>query len=137
VLEDAPELLGICDELNLGGVIRGPLASGFLTGKYTPDNLDELLDADDFRLRYREYYIEFLKRLDAVQEILKSNGRTVVQGALAWLWARSERTVPIPGFRMLAQAESNIKAIGFGPLQEGQMRQIDQVLKEVQEAAEG
>jgi aryl-alcohol dehydrogenase-like predicted oxidoreductase len=137
VLEDAPELLDICNEFNLGGVIRGPLASGFLTGKYTRDNLDELLDADDFRLRYRDYYIEFLKRLDAVQEILKSDGRTVVQGALAWLWARSERTVPIPGFRTLAQAESNIKAIEFGPLEEDQMRQIDRILKEIQEAAEG
>jgi aryl-alcohol dehydrogenase-like predicted oxidoreductase len=137
VLEDAPELLGICDDYDLGGIIRGPLASGFLTGKYTPDNLDDLLDADDFRLRYREYYIEFLKRLDAVQEILKSNGRTVVQGALAWLWARSQRTVPIPGFRTLSQAESNIKAIKFGPLGEDQMRQIGEILKEVQEIAEG
>ena len=136
VIEDASELLEVCDEYDLGSVIRGPLASGFLTGKYTPDNLDELLDVDDYRLGYRDYYIEFLKKLDAVQEILKSDGRTVVQGALAWLWARSNRTVPIPGFRTLAQAESNIKALEFGPLTKAQMDQINVILKEIQEAAE-
>lgn len=137
VLEDNPELVGICEAFNLGGIIRGPLASGFLTGKYTPDNLDELLAADDYRLQHRAYYNEFLKQLEAVQEILRSDGRTVVQGALAWLWARSPHTVPIPGFRTLAQAESNIKAMAYGPLREEQMQEIKGILEEVQLAAEG
>jgi len=41
---------------------------------------------------------------------LGGGGRTLAQGALAWLWARSPRTVPIPGFRTVAQAEENAGA---------------------------
>lgn len=127
---DAPELLATCEEFDLGSVIMQPLAAGFLTGKYTLDNLDDLLEDGDQRLRNRERIVSILERLEAVQEILTSDGRSVVQGALGWLWARSERTIPIPGFRTMAQAEENIKAMEFGPLHEAQMREIDKIIKE-------
>ena len=129
VIEDAPELLDICDEYDQAGIIRGPLASGFLTGKYTPDNLDDLLSADDFRLRYRTRISKILQSFAAIQDILKRDGRTLVQGALAWIWARSNCTIPIPGFRTMAQVEENIKAMEFGPLTKEQMNQIDDILK--------
>lgn len=128
VLEDAPELLDLCDEFNQASIIRGPLASGFLTGKYTSENFDALLARDDFRLRDREHVSETLKKLTAIQDILTSAGRTVVQGALGWIWARSSRTIPIPGFRTLAQVEENVNALKFGPLHEEQMIQIADIL---------
>ena len=40
------------------------------------------------------------------------------QGALGWLWARSEATIPIPGFKTVAQVEENAAALHFGPLSE-------------------
>jgi aryl-alcohol dehydrogenase-like predicted oxidoreductase len=46
-----------------------------------------------------------VEKLEAVRDILTSEGRTLAQGALAWLWARSKRTLPIPGFKSIAQAE--------------------------------
>ncbi|MGO7536919.1 aldo/keto reductase, partial [Rhizobium leguminosarum] len=55
---------------------------------------------------------EFAARLDAVRDLLTSCGRTLTQGALAWLWSRSPRTLPIPGFRTVAQVEENA---GNGP----------------------
>jgi aryl-alcohol dehydrogenase-like predicted oxidoreductase len=70
----------------------------------------------------------FLERLAAIREILTSEGRTLVQGALAWLWARSPQTVPIPGFRTPRQVEENAQAMAFGPLTESQMREIDNLL---------
>ena len=39
---------------------------------------------------------EWLARLDAIRDLLASGGRTLAQGALGWLLARSPRTVPIP-----------------------------------------
>ncbi len=37
VLDDSnPELLGVCDELDLASINRGPLGMGLLTGKFTP-----------------------------------------------------------------------------------------------------
>lgn len=71
---------------------------------------------------------EWLKKLDAIGEILTSEGRTLVQGALAWLWGRSERTIPIPGFRTGAQVEENCAAMQFGPLSAGQVREINALL---------
>jgi len=42
----------------------------------------------------------------------------LAQGALAWIWGRSERTIPIPGFKNVRQAEENARAMAFGPLRQ-------------------
>lgn len=67
--------------------------------------------------------------MDAIKEILTSQGRTLSQGALAWLWARSGNTIPIPGFRSLQQMEENIKALEFGPLTDAQCDNIDDIMR--------
>ncbi len=46
-----------------------------------------------------------------------------------WLRARSERTIPIPGFKTVAQVEENAGALAFGPLTTEQMEQIDVLLE--------
>lgn len=73
---------------------------------------------------------EFLDKLAAVREILASNGRTLVQGALAWLWARSQQAIPIPGFKSVQQAEENARAMQFGPLTTEQVQEIEALLAE-------
>ncbi len=128
VVGDAPRMLAVCDRYDQAGIIRGPLAGGFLSGKYTPENLDTVLAAQDFRTRHPEWYVTALTKLPDLREVLTSGGRTLVQGALAWIWSRSERTIPIPGFRTVAQVEENIQAMNFGPLTIDQMDQIDQIL---------
>jgi aryl-alcohol dehydrogenase-like predicted oxidoreductase len=72
---------------------------------------------------------EWLSKRDAVRQILASNGRTVAQGALAWLWARSRKTLPIPGFRTVAQVKENAGAMQFDPLTMEQMREIDKLIE--------
>ncbi|GAI12061.1 unnamed protein product, partial [marine sediment metagenome] len=74
---------------------------------------------------------EFLEKLDAVKEILVSKGRTLAQGALAWIWGRSDNTIPIPGFKTVRQVEENAKAIEFGPLTKEQMIEIDKLIGRV------
>jgi aryl-alcohol dehydrogenase-like predicted oxidoreductase len=71
---------------------------------------------------------EQIRTLDALREILTSDGRTLTQAALGWLWARSEVTIPIPGFKTVAQIEENAAAMRFGPLSPECMRQIDELL---------
>ncbi len=51
-----------------------------------------------------------------VRQALTVDGRTLAQGALGWLLARSPRTVPIPGFRTVAQVEENTRVLTLGPL---------------------
>jgi aryl-alcohol dehydrogenase-like predicted oxidoreductase len=135
VLDDAPELLALCEDHNLASVNRSPLAMGLLTGKF---NTTSRLPSDDVRgaghswLRYFNNGTpkqEFLDQLAAVREILTSDGRTLAQGALAWIWARSDRTIPIPGFKTAAQAEENARAIELGPLTNEQMSEIERLLE--------
>ncbi len=134
VLTENRPMLALCEELNLGALNRGPLAMGVLTGKFTAESI---LSADDVRgnpnadgfFKAGKPNPAFLKKLDAIREILTSDGRTLAQGALAWLWARSEKTLPIPGFKTVAQVKENAAAMRFGPLNTDQMRQIDTLLE--------
>jgi aryl-alcohol dehydrogenase-like predicted oxidoreductase len=135
VLDDNPEMIALCEKHNLAAINRGPLAMGLLTGKYTAETKPS---ADDVRgeksPEWMKYFKngtpnpEWMSKRDAIREILTSQGRTVAQGALAWLWARSPQTVPIPGFRTVAQVDENCKAMQFDPLSNDQMKEINSLL---------
>jgi aryl-alcohol dehydrogenase-like predicted oxidoreductase len=71
---------------------------------------------------------ELLKRTEQLRAILTSDGRTLAQGALGWIWTRSPITIPIPGFKTVKQVEENAAALRFGPLSEQQMVEIEQLL---------
>ncbi|MES5825111.1 aldo/keto reductase [Streptomyces sp. RG80] len=133
VMQDAPEMLALCEELGLASINRSPLAMGLLAGKRQGSK-----DAGDIRSKPPTWLQgfgdgsgadpEWLDRIDALKEILTSEGRTLAQGALAWIWARSPRTIPIPGFRSVAQAEQNAGAIEKGPLTADQLSEINRIL---------
>jgi aryl-alcohol dehydrogenase-like predicted oxidoreductase len=133
VLADAPAMLAACRAHDLASINRGPLAMGLLTGKYGPG---AQLPADDVRAAqpWVGYFDggrpapAWLARLDAVRQVLTSGGRTLAQGALGWLLARSPATVPIPGIRAVAQAEQNAAALRLGPLPAAEMDQIARLL---------
>ncbi|GHO56816.1 aldo/keto reductase [Ktedonobacter robiniae] len=132
VFEDNPAILAVCEEHNLASINRGPLAMGVLTGKYTSREQigQEDIRLSDFSWNYlnSERLPGLLQRLDQVREVLTSDGRTLAQGALGWLWARSGHTIPIPGFKTVKQVEENAAAMQYGPLNQEQMRQIDELL---------
>ncbi|NTW42169.1 MAG: aldo/keto reductase [Cellulomonadaceae bacterium] len=128
VVRDAPEILALCELADLASINRSPLARGALTGKYSKDTV---FAADDVRRdawSMDTFFTPTLTSLDAVRDILTSGGRTLTQGALAWIWARSEKTVPIPGIRTVAQAEENAGALAHGPLSAEQLQQVDAIL---------
>ncbi|MCL7423533.1 aldo/keto reductase [Streptomyces sp. YS415] len=134
VLQDAPEMLALCAEADLASINRSPLAMGLLTGKRAAG---EALEAGDIRSAPPAWLpgfsvegadAEWLMRVDALREVLTSGGRTLAQGALAWIWARSPHTVPIPGFRTVAQAEENARALAQGPLTNAQLAEVDGIL---------
>lgn len=131
VLEDAPEMLALCAERGLASVNRSPLAMGLLTGKHGSGSRGTTGDIRAVPPSWLRWFgeggvpaPEWAARVDAVRSVLTSDGRTLAQGALAWLWARSPQTVPIPGFRSVAQAEENAGARAYGPLSAGQLAEI-------------
>jgi aryl-alcohol dehydrogenase-like predicted oxidoreductase len=136
VLDDNPDMIALCEKENLAALNRGPLAMGLLTDKYTTK---VKIAADDVRGEKSPEWMKYFKdgkpnpewaaKRDAIREILTSKGRTLSQGALAWNWARSEKTLPIPGFRTVAQVQENAGAMQFGPLTTEQMNEINKLLE--------
>jgi aryl-alcohol dehydrogenase-like predicted oxidoreductase len=112
-------------------VIRSPLAMGLLGGRYSPDSR---MAADDIRaqafpwLRWfqgGQIAPAYRPRLAAVQDLLRVGGRSLAQGAVGWLWAKSPVTLPIPGFRTEAQVADLTGALEKGPLPRETMDQIE------------
>jgi aryl-alcohol dehydrogenase-like predicted oxidoreductase len=123
IMMDAPDMLALCEEYDLASINRIPLAMGMLSGRWTAGTQ---LPEDDWR---REFFKvpEFLADLETVRamgRVLTRDGRSYVQGALGWIWARSPRTVPVPGFRTVEQVEEDAGALRLGPLSEEQMQEI-------------
>jgi aryl-alcohol dehydrogenase-like predicted oxidoreductase len=117
----------VCANFDLAGINKDPLNKGFLTGKFNasttfPDN--DVRSGTDFS---DPEIVRRLKIVDEIREILTSNGRTMAQGALAYIWALDERMVPIPGFKSVQQVKDNAGALEFGPLTEGQVKEIHEI----------
>ena len=108
---------------------------GLLSGKFDQNSQISKEDVRGANHDWIEYFKngkpqpEFLDKLKSIREILTSNGRTIVQGALAWIWGRTEQTIPIPGFKTVQQVEENAGAMQFGPLTPGQMQEIETLLE--------
>lgn len=136
LLEGSDKLLRFCEQHNLASINRSPLAMGILTGKF---NAGSLLPREDVRGAGFSWVNFFkdgkpapgaLAKLEAVREIITSQGRTLAQGALAWIWAKSNITIPIPGFKSVQQVKENAGAIEHGPLTEQHLMEIDRILAE-------
>ncbi len=130
IFEGNAETLAVCEQSNLASINRGPLAQGLLTGKFSSDSQ---LPTDDVRHRWnlREGDLAVrLRKLEALRAVLTRDGRTLAQAALGWVWARSPQTVPIPGFKTVKQIEDNVGALHYGPLNAGQMAEIEKLLAE-------
>jgi aryl-alcohol dehydrogenase-like predicted oxidoreductase len=96
---------------------------GLLSGRYTRDSRLAAEDVRGGHMAWVRFFREgrpapeFIRQRDAIRDLLASGGRSVVQGALAYLWAKSAVSIPIPGFRTVAQAVENAGAMAFGPLE--------------------
>lgn len=133
VLHDAPEILDLCERHGLASVNRTPLAMGLLGRRdgSRPATGADIRSAAPEWLRFFSDGVptaEWAAVVDGLRDILTSDGRTLAQGALAWLWARSGRTIPIPGFRNVTQAKDNAGALAHGPLRPEQMAEVARLL---------
>jgi len=140
VLMDAPSMQSTIQDKNLYALIRSPLAMGLLSGKYTTETV---LPGNDIRATnqgWLQYYIdgkpnpEYIDRFNSVRELLRTGGRTEVQGALGWLWAKSPENIPVPGARTVEQVEGLAAAIEFGPLPTQTLNEITELVGGVGES---
>jgi aryl-alcohol dehydrogenase-like predicted oxidoreductase len=104
-------VLDTCRELGIGFVPYSPLGRGFLSGRFTsPDDLDD----NDFRRHGPRFTGENLDQnlvlAHKVAEIAGEKGITPAQLALAWVLAKGDDLVPIPGTKRRKYLEENAAA---------------------------
>ena len=119
------ELLPTLEELGIGFVPFSPLGKGFLTG--TIDDKTTFVSSD-FRNIVPRFTPEARRAnqtiVDVLRNIAERKQATPAQIALAWLLARKQWIVPIPGTTKLARLEENIGAAAIR-LPSDDLRQIE------------
>jgi len=122
------EVLPTVRELGIGFVAYSPLGRGFLTGQFK--RLEDL-PADDYRRNSPRFQGEnFQKNLDLVRKIEDLARRkrcSPSQLALAWVLARGDDIVPIPGTKRIKYLDENLGARDVS-LSADDLREIDAVL---------
>ena len=109
--DSEPDVLPLLRELGIGFVAYSPLGRGFLTG--TISSTDQF-SPGDFRAdnpRFTsENFQHNLRSAEEVKTIAAAAGVTPAQVALAWLLARGDDVVPIPGTKRVSRLEENVAA---------------------------
>ncbi|MEO0378236.1 MAG: aldo/keto reductase [Cyanobacteria bacterium P01_A01_bin.17] len=106
------EIIPTVRELEIGFVPYSPLGRGFLSGAI--QSLDDLAE-DDYRRHSPRFQGEnFDKNLAVVEQvkaIAQEKGVTASQLAIAWLLAKGNDIVPIPGTKRRQYLEENVAAV--------------------------
>ena len=115
-------------EKDLGVLVRGPLAMGILTGKFSKDTE---FGEGDFRQRWidnEDEYQVFLNDLAKVEKLKAlTDGRSLAQMAIQFVMAHPAVTVAIPGAKRVSQLEENLKAALLPDLTAEELQLIDQI----------
>lgn len=121
------EILPTMRELGVAFVAYSPLGRGFLTGQI---KRFEDFAPDDYRRNSPRFQGEnFQKNLDLVarvEALAKEKGSTPGQLALAWLLAKGQDIIPIPGTKRRKYLEENAGALNV-KLSERDLKRMDEV----------
>ena len=123
--EDA--LLALTRELGITFVAYSPLGRGFLTGAI--QRIEDLSEDDWRRTNPRFQGDNFQRNLDlvrAIEELAREKRVTPAQLALAWIVARHDHSVPIPGTRSIERLEENAAALDIG-LTQAELDRLDAI----------
>jgi aryl-alcohol dehydrogenase-like predicted oxidoreductase len=107
------EILPACVRFGIGMLPYFPLASGLLTGKYTPG-----VEATEGRLAGREIPKEHWARLERLRQFAAERGASLLEVAIGGLAAMPAVASVIAGATKPEQVRANVKAGGWKPTPE-------------------
>jgi aryl-alcohol dehydrogenase-like predicted oxidoreductase len=122
------EIFPYCQAHNIGVLVRGPLAMGILTGKFSPDTR---FGPDDFRRRWHEnseeyqVFLDDLAKVEALRPL--AEGRTMAQLALQFVIAHPAVTAAIPGAKTPEQLKDNVGVALLPRLTAEELAQIEAI----------
>ncbi len=121
---------------NIGVIVRVPLASGLLTGKFTRETTFSEGDHRFFNVEGKFFDkgetfagLNFEKGLHAVEELKKlfPGPEPLALYALRWILMFTEVSCVIPGASRRDQAEMNTRASDIPPLSDLQMKRVREI----------
>ncbi|MBT1678818.1 aldo/keto reductase [Curtobacterium aurantiacum] len=128
---ESEELFPTVDELGIGLVAYSPLARGFLSGAVQPRGA---YAADDIRHQLEwwapEHFDANVGVTAALTDIADAKGVQLSQLALAWVLAKRDDLVPIPGSRNRSRVAENVAAADI-VLGEAEVARIDALSRQV------
>jgi aryl-alcohol dehydrogenase-like predicted oxidoreductase len=119
------DVIPMMQRYGLGLTVWSPLASGFLTGKYTRENLsdpDNRYAGFDILPFDKEHGFQLVERIRAIAQ---RRGASVAQIAIAWLLGREAVTSVMLGATKPHQLADNLGAAGV-KLSEAEMKELDE-----------
>ncbi len=135
-LKPAEKFFAAARERQVGIIVRVPLASGMLTGKFKRDTQFAANDHRNFN-RHGESFdqgetfsgVDYETGLQAVEELrtLVPQGATMAQFALRWILMFPEVSTVIAGAKNPQQAEDNTRAAELPPLSEETMQRVREI----------
>ena len=106
--------LKTCEELGIAVFTYGPLAQGFLSGKY---NKDSIFDVKDCRSRLSHFdedgFQKYHLTIEKVREVSEKYGVSMSQVAIRWVIENSKVVSAISGIKSVAQMEDNVGSLNF------------------------
>jgi len=114
-------LLKLCLELGVTLIAYSPLATGMLTGKYTPQARPPGLRSYLFRRARLGKIQPLIQHMRAIGQA--HDGKSPAQVALNWVMSKG--AVPIPGAKNAKQAQENAAALGWR-LAEAEIAALDE-----------
>ena len=123
------EIFPYCQANNISTIIRGPLAMGILTGKFS---LNQAFETGDFRNNWinvpeeNAIYRDDLKKVDKLKGLV-IEGRSLAQLAIQFTLRHPAVTTVIPGAKTEMQFSESRAAVDSPPLTPEELAFIDQI----------
>jgi 1-deoxyxylulose-5-phosphate synthase len=122
------EFLPFAKEFQIATVCYNPLAGGLLTGKHALAAPLQGSRFDGNRMYLDRYWhAQDFDAVEAVREIARRAGRSMVSVSLNWLLHHTAMTSVILGASRTEQLEENLAAVEQGPLDQETVAALDQV----------
>ncbi|WP_456276209.1 aldo/keto reductase [Bacillus sp. AK128] len=141
------ELLPLAAKKDVGILVRLPLASGLLTGKFTTQSTFEEDDHRKFNRNGEAFNVgetfaglEFERGVKLSQDLswIANDRGNMTRAALRWIIDQPEVSCVIPGFRNVKQVEDNLGALDVPSFSTSELEKIrDFYKKEVHDSIRG
>lgn len=134
-MKPSEELFARCAEKNVGIIVRVPLASGLLTGRYTADTKFGPQDHRTFNRNGEAFDkgetfsgVDYLTGVRVAQQLKEElHTDNLAATALRWILMHPEVSVVIPGASRPQQIVDNVVASTLPPLTDEQMQTVSRI----------